>query len=51
MELLEQSDHSVFYERNQSIIQSILFLEILEEFLEFLKKNEMEVMEELGEAI
>ena len=30
MELLEQSDYSAFYEKNQSIIQSILFLETLE---------------------
>lgn len=33
MELLEQSDYSAFYEKNQSIIQSILFLETLEEFI------------------
>ena len=43
MELLEQSDHSAFYERNQSIIQSILFLETLEEFLDFSKENELDV--------
>ena len=41
MELLEQSDHSAFYEKNQSIIQSILFLETLEEFLDFSKENEL----------
>lgn len=42
MELLEQSDHSAFYEKNQSIIQSILFLETLEEFLDFSKENELD---------
>ena len=41
MELLEQSDYSAFYEKNQSIIQSILFLETLEEFLDFSKENEL----------
>jgi len=42
MELLEQSDHSAFYEKNQSIIQSILFLDTLEEFLDFSKENELD---------
>lgn len=42
MELLEQSNHSAFYEKNQSIIQSILFLETLEEFLDFSKENELD---------
>lgn len=42
MELLEQSDYSAFYEKNQSIIQSILFLETLEEFLDFSKENELD---------
>lgn len=42
MELLEQSDHSAFYEKNQSMIQSILFLETLEEFLDFSKENELD---------
>lgn len=42
MELLEQSDHAAFYEKNQSIIQSILFLESLEEFLDFSKENELD---------
>ena len=34
MELLEKSNYSAFYENNQNIIKSILFLETLEEFLD-----------------
>ena len=42
MELLEQSKYSAFYESNQNMIQSILFLETLEEFLDFSKENSLE---------
>lgn len=41
MEMLENSNYSGFYEKNQSIIQSILFLETLDEFLDFSKGNEL----------
>ena len=42
MELLEKSNYSVFYESNQNIIKSILFLETLEEFLDFSKENSLD---------
>ena len=42
MEMLEQSNYSVFYEKNQNIIQSILFIETLEEFLDFSKENNLD---------
>ena len=41
-ELLEQSNYSAFYESNQNIIKSILFLETLEEFLDFSKENSLD---------
>ena len=41
-ELLGQSNCSAFYESNQNIIKSILFLETLEEFLDFSKENELD---------
>ena len=43
MEMLEQSNYSMFFEKNQSIIQSILFIETLEEFLDFSKENDLDV--------
>ena len=42
MELLEKSNYSAFYENNQNIIKSILFLETLEEFLDFSKENDLD---------
>ena len=42
IDMLEQSNFSAFYEKNQSIIQSILFLETLEEFLDFSKEDELD---------
>ena len=42
MELLEKSNYSAFYESNQNIIKSILFLETLEEFLDFSKENSLD---------
>lgn len=42
MEMLEQSNYPVFFEKNQSIIQSILFIETLEEFLDFSKENDLD---------
>lgn len=41
MEMLEHSNYSGFYEKNQSIIQSILFIETLDEFLDFSTENEL----------
>ena len=41
-ELLEQSNYSAFYESNQNIIKSILFLETLDEFLDFSKENSLD---------
>ena len=43
MELLEQSNYSAFYEKNQIIIQNILFLETLDEFLDFSQDNRLDV--------
>lgn len=43
LELLEQSNYSAFYEKNQSIIQNILFLETLDEFLDFSSENRLDV--------
>ncbi len=43
LELLEQSNYSAFYEKNQNIIQNILFLETLDEFLDFSKDNSLDV--------
>ena len=42
MEMLEQLNYSMFFEENQSIIQSILFIETLEEFLDFSKENNLD---------
>ena len=42
MELLEKSNYSAFYESNQNIIKSILFLETLEEFLDFSKEDSLD---------
>ena len=42
MELLEKSNYSAFYESNQNTIKSILFLETLEEFLDFSKENSLD---------
>lgn len=42
MELLERANYPAFYESNQNIIQSILFLETLEEFLDFSKGNSLD---------
>ena len=42
MELFEKSDYSAFYESNQNIVQSVLFLETLEEFLDFSKGNSLD---------
>lgn len=41
MEMLEHSNYSGLYEKNQSIIQSILFIETLDEFLDFSTENEL----------
>lgn len=43
MEMLLQSNYSLFYEKNQSIIQSILFTETLDDFLDFSKENALDV--------
>ena len=43
MEMLAQSNYSMFFERNQKIIYSILFIESLEEFLNFSKENSLDV--------
>lgn len=41
MEMLEHSNYSGFYEKNRSIIQSILFIETLDEFLDFSTENKL----------
>ena len=42
-EMLEQSNYPAFYESNQNIIKSILFIETLEEFLDFSKENHLDM--------
>ena len=42
IEMLEQSNYPAFFEKNHSIIQSILFIETLEEFLDFSKENNLD---------
>ena len=39
IELLEQSNFSAFYEKNRDIVQSILFIETLDDFLDFSSEN------------
>lgn len=43
LELLEQTNYSTFYEKNQGIIQNIVFLETLEEFLDFSNENCLDI--------
>lgn len=43
IELLEQSNFSVFYEKNQEIVQSILFIETLDDFLDFSNESLLDV--------
>lgn len=40
--LLAQGDDAAFYEKNPDIIQSILFLETLDEFLDFSSENRLD---------
>lgn len=42
-EMLEQSNYPAFYKSNQNIIESILFIETLEEFLDFSKENHLDM--------
>lgn len=42
-EMLEQSNYPAFYESNQNIIKSILFIETLEEFLDFSKEDHLDM--------
>jgi len=42
MEMLEHSNYSGFYGKNQRIIQSILFIETLDEFLDFSTENKLD---------
>lgn len=39
IELLKESNFSAFYENNQDIVQSILFIETLDDFLDFSSEN------------
>ena len=43
IERLENKDYSAFYNENQSIIHNILFLENLEEFLDFVSEEDLDV--------
>lgn len=43
IKMLEQSGLSAFYEKNQSIVQSILFIETLDEFLDFSNENHLNI--------
>ena len=42
LELLAQGDDAAFYEKNRSIVRNILFLETLEEFLDFSRENRLD---------
>ena len=42
IDMLEQSNFSAFYEKNQSIVQSILFIESFDEFLDFSNGNHLD---------
>ena len=43
IELLKESNFSAFYENNQDIVQSILFIETLDDFLDFSSENLLDV--------
>lgn len=43
IQMLEASDYSGFYNENQCIIQNILFIESLDEFLDFARENSLDI--------
>jgi len=42
VQVLEEKNYSEFYQGNQDIVQSILFLENIDEFLDFSKENSLD---------
>lgn len=42
IKMLEQSEFSAFYEKNKGVVQSILFLDNLDEFMDFSSENQLD---------
>lgn len=43
IELLKQKDYATFYEANSEILRNILFVENLDEFLDFINENDLDI--------
>jgi len=43
IQMLDSKDFSKFYEENQEIVRSILFIETIDEFLDFVSENTLDV--------